>query len=256
MKFADAELEFGPTALPASTDTWKPGPNGGAVRLAYAPERKGSLHIANVVPTVVTPSHITVVLMVAADKRLTANARERTYRNIGFLLSLPRHASLGGLTPLGSKGFSYFYCLCVLNVVLDKTGIKSRLDAQTKAAERYGSHLLACFMPLPCRKKPFPSRWNGKVYIGLVAAAPNLEPHDIFLAITPFYSGYRDRQTLRLVLTVDYLNVYDQHGFYAEDSRVVVPVASIRMASIIDQAAYPAFIVEAGEPQPEPPTIC
>jgi hypothetical protein len=89
----------------------------------------------------------------------------------------------------------------------------------------------------------------------LVAAAPNLEPHDTFLAITPFYSGYRDRQTLRLVLTVDYLNVYDQHGLYAEDFRVVVPVASIRMASFFDQAAYPAFIVEAGEPQPEAPRI-
>jgi hypothetical protein len=58
----------------------------------------------------------------------------------------------------------------------------------------------------------------------------------------------RDRGTLRLVLTVDNLSVYDQHGLYAEDFRVVVPVASIRMASFFDQAAYPAFIVEACEP--------
>jgi hypothetical protein len=143
----------------------------------------------------------------------------------------------------------------VLNVFLDKTGIMSRLDAQTRAIERYGNHLLRLFHSASLQEKTVSVALdNGKVYIGLVAAAPNLEPHDTFLAITPFYSGYRDRATLRLVLTVDYLNVYDQHGLYAEDFRVVVPVASIRMASFFDQAAYPAFIVEAGEPQPESPT--
>jgi hypothetical protein len=77
----------------------------------------------------------------------------------------------------------------------------------------------------------------------------------LLACFAPFYSVYRDRATLRLVLTVHYLNVYDQHGLDAEDFLVVVPVASIRMASFFDQAAYRAFIVEYLEPQPEPPRI-
>jgi hypothetical protein len=91
---------------------------------------------------------------------------------------------------------------------------------------------------------------NGKFYVGLVAAAPNLEPHDTFLSITPFYSGYRDKETHRLMFTVDYLKVYDKHALDPEDCRVVVPMSSIRMASLFDQAAYPAFIVES-DPESE-----
>jgi hypothetical protein len=57
------------------------------------------------------------------------------------------------------------------------------------------------------------------------------------------------------VLTVDYLNVYDQHGLLRGGfssrgaGRQYVPVASIWMASFFDQAAYPTFIVESVEPQ-------
>jgi hypothetical protein len=51
------------------------------------------LHIAKVVPMVVTPSHVALVLMVAALAKLIANETERTYLNkrtylnIGFLLT-------------------------------------------------------------------------------------------------------------------------------------------------------------------------
>ena len=74
----------------------------------------------------------------------------------------------------------------VFNTILDKTGLMSPLDAQTKAIERYGKHLLRLFHAASM-KASLRSVGNGKVYIGLVAAAPNLEPHDTFLAITPFY---------------------------------------------------------------------
>lgn len=86
---------------------------------------------------------------------------------------------------------------------------------------------------------------SRKVYIGTVAAAPNLETHDTFLSITPFFSGYRDKNHLGLVLTVDYLSVYERQHLDPEDFNVTVPVASVRMASFFDQTIYPAFNVES-----------
>ena len=151
--------------------------------------------------------------------------------------------------------FVGFVAPYALNTILDKTGWMSRLDARMNAIERYGNHLLRLLHEASVHEKTISIALdNGKVYIGLVAAAPNLEPHDTFLAITPFYSGYRDRNTLRLVLTVDYLSAYEKEGFNAEDFRVVMPIASVRMASFFDQTAYPAFIVESDQPQAESST--
>jgi hypothetical protein len=83
-KFADAELNSsGMFTKAASTETLKSEPT---LRLASARERP-SLHVAEVVPKVVMPPHVALVLIVVADAKPTANVRERTYRNIGFLLS-------------------------------------------------------------------------------------------------------------------------------------------------------------------------
>jgi hypothetical protein len=102
--------------------------------------------------------------------------------NIPFLGTATVSLLLGFVTPY------------VFNTILDKTGLMSPLDAQTNAIERYGNHLLRLFHAASMQEKAVSVALdNGKVYIGLVAAAPNLEPHDSFLAITPFYSGYRDR---------------------------------------------------------------
>jgi hypothetical protein len=163
-----------------------------------------------------------------------------------------------GIPFLGTAAVSLlvgFVAPYALNTILDKIGVMSRLDAQMNAIERYGNHLLRLLHEASVQEKTISITLdNGKVYIGLVAAAPNLEPHDTFLAITPFYSGYRDRNTLRLILTVDYLIVYDREGFNAEDFRIVVPIASVRMASFFDQTAYPAFVVESDEAQVESST--
>lgn len=153
---------------------------------------------------------------------------------------------------LGTAFGALFLGLCsphLLNLFLGMTRIMTKLDAQTKAIEHHGNHLLRLLHTASSEEKPIAVVLdNLKVYIGTVAAAPNLEPHDTYLAITPFYSGYRDRETLELVLTVDYLSVYENQQLNADDFRVVVPVTAIRMASLFDQAAYPAFLVEAHGP--------
>jgi hypothetical protein len=68
------------------------------------------------------------------------------------------------------------------------------------------------------------------------------------VGITPFYSGYREKETLRLVFTVNYLDVYEKQHLDPEGFRVVLPMANIRMASLFDQSSYSAFLVESDQP--------
>jgi hypothetical protein len=134
----------------------------------------------------------------------------------------------------------------LLNIVLAWTGIMTVIDAKTEAIARHGNDLLRLLHGASLEEKPVSIALdNGKVYIGLIAAAPNLSPHDTYLSMTPLYSGYRNKQTLQLVFTVDYLEVYEARHLDPKDFRVVVPMASIRMASLFDQAAYASFRVES-----------
>ena len=140
----------------------------------------------------------------------------------------------------------------LLNVLVGKAG---KLTLQAKAIDRHGNDLLRLLHTASLEEKPVSvSLENGKVYIGVVAAAPSLAPQDTYLSITPFYSGYRDRETNELILTVDYLAVYEKKNLDAYDFRVVLPMANIRVASFFDQSIYPSFIVESDQPQPDQPT--
>jgi hypothetical protein len=137
-----------------------------------------------------------------------------------------------------------------LNLLLGATGFLTLGEARGQAIERHGNELLRLLHKASAEERTVSvSMDNGKVYVGLVVAAPNLAPHDTYLGITPFYSGYRSRDTLELVFTVDYLGVYEEQTLDPRDFRVVLPMISVRMASFFDQSAYPAFIVESGEPE-------
>jgi hypothetical protein len=150
-------------------------------------------------------------------------------------------------TALAAIGIG-FVAPFVLNFGLSRTGLMTRIDAQRKAIERHGNHLLRVLHSAAAQERMVAIVLdNRKVYIGFVAAAPNLESHDAFFSITPFFSGYRDTTTMDLVLTVDYLRVYEREHLAPEDFNVTVPIASVRMASFFDQSAYPAFLVESGE---------
>jgi hypothetical protein len=79
-----------------------------------------------------------------------------------------------------------------LNYVLAKSKWMTILDAKSKAIERHGNDLLRLLHTASLEEKTVSiSLDTGKVYVGLVAATPNLAPHDTYLGITPFYSGYR-----------------------------------------------------------------
>ncbi len=147
----------------------------------------------------------------------------------------------------------------VLNLTLARTGLLTRADAQRKAIDRHGNHMLRLLHSASAQERPVAITLdNRKVYIGTVAAAPNLESHDTFLSITPFFSGYRDKDDMALALTVDYLRVYEAEHLDPEDFNITIPLSSVRMASFFDQTVYPAFLVESPTPEeaegsPAPP---
>ncbi len=87
-----------------------------------------------------------------------------------------------------------------------------------------------------------------------MASAPDLERHETFFSMIPFFSGYRETNTLELVLTVSYLEVAEKHGLHLESFLIVLPVSSVRSASFFDQDAYPKFTVQVDVP-PEDQTI-
>jgi hypothetical protein len=107
-----------------------------------------------------------------------------------------------------------------------------------------------CFTRLLWKKRPYRFHWTtARTTLGLVAVAPSLAPHDTYLSIIPLYSGYRNQDTQELKFTVNYLEVYERQGLDKTVFRVVLPIASIRMASLFDHSVYPAFCVESDEPQ-------
>lgn len=139
----------------------------------------------------------------------------------------------------------------VLNAFLNLTGILTRVGAQLRAIDRYGNQLLRLLHAASAQERMVSIVLdNRKVYIGSVAAAPNLEAHDVFVSLTPIFSGYRHKDTLDLVLTVDYLRVYEREQLDPDQFTVTLPIQQIRIASFFDHTVYPSFLIAS----PEGPT--
>jgi hypothetical protein len=69
----------------------------------------------------------------------------------------------------------------LLNFILTSTAKMTVLDAKTAAIERHGNDLLRLLHYASLEEKTVSvSMDNGKVYMGLIAAAPNLAPHDTY----------------------------------------------------------------------------
>lgn len=142
----------------------------------------------------------------------------------------------------------------VLNWMCSKIGNLSKFtqtEAQFSAISRHGNHMLRLVHTAVRGERPVSLTLdNRKFYVGIIVDAPNLEAHDAFLSLVPWFSGCRDKDTLALIFGVDYLRVYETQHLEMYRFRVVVPIASIRMISFFDPSVYPAFIVEE-EPNDE-----
>lgn len=91
-----------------------------------------------------------------------------------------------------------------------------------------------------------------KVYIGYVLSAPNLSPEEQFVGLLPIVSGYRDKDTLRLVTTTNYGPAISSGRVSVEDFEVTFSLASIEVASIFEPSAYPMFGEQPGESANQP----
>jgi len=89
---------------------------------------------------------------------------------------------------------------------------------------------------------------SRKVYIGYVAA-PRMEHHETqHLAIIPFISGYRDKDTLRYHEQHKYFDLYLSKGIDADSTplniahfRHVIPMDQIEAVSLFDTETYKSF---------------
>lgn len=89
---------------------------------------------------------------------------------------------------------------------------------------------------------------SRKVYIGYVAA-PRIEySHTQHLAIIPFISGYRDKDTLRYYEQHRYYDLYLSRGITADSAglnlqhfRHVIPMDQVETVSLFDIETYSSF---------------
>lgn len=162
----------------------------------------------------------------------------------------PREIPFLGTT-LIAVGFG-FIVPHLLNGALSRLGWLTVEQARMRAIEKYGNHALRVMHTAEATERPVSITLdNRKVYIGFIAGAPNLEPHDCYVALIPFLSGHRDSTTLDLRLTVDYLRVYEQAGLDPQDFVLVLPVSNIRSISYFDHAVYPMFEIVEPEAKPQ-----
>lgn len=136
--------------------------------------------------------------------------------------------------------------------ILARFWVFSNRRALSTAMRRHGSELhRLLYTALDEERLVAITLDNKKVYIGYVYGAPKLEPHDVYVALIPLFSGYRDAVSLELKLTQDYLAAYEGDPNSQEEGEFVValPLNQIRIASFFDPDSYAKFeIKETGEP--------
>jgi hypothetical protein len=93
---------------------------------------------------------------------------------------------------------------------------------------------------------------NRKVYIGYVLKTPNFTPEQQFVALLPLLSGYRDKDTLQLEITTNYVKVISTNPKSAPDFAVTFAIDTIDCANLFDPIAYQLFTRKPHNPeQPE-----
>ncbi len=85
---------------------------------------------------------------------------------------------------------------------------------------------------------------NRKVYIGFPLESPDPHAAGKSISLMPLISGYRDKDTLKLVLTTDYIPIYDKAKTASQkydEFRLVIPVDQVVSIGFFDFVAYKQF---------------
>lgn len=90
---------------------------------------------------------------------------------------------------------------------------------------------------------------NDKVYVGLIQSLP-IPQHSNYVVLWPMFSGYREKETKRLISTTQYLDVYAQ---YVKEgaaldvrtiTKIVIKIDEILTANGFDMEMYDRFNVQ------------
>lgn len=120
---------------------------------------------------------------------------------------------------------------------------RSRRGAK-RAARNAGEHIELLIIESIEEKVPVEiTLRNREIYIGLAGDTGIGGSHDADVAVVPMFSGYRDEDTLDLVVTLDYFPVIDMYleedpSRTKEDFRVVLPMNEIVSARLFDEDVY------------------
>ena len=129
----------------------------------------------------------------------------------------------------------------VLNLSSDRT------NARRRAAEESGDHIgLLVDQAMETGRIIEISLDGGKSYVGVPLSRTFLaRKDDGDLVVVPFASGYRDKDSRELKLTVNYAPVLrtqlKNHDFEPEDFRVAIPMREVASARLFDPKAYNDF---------------
>jgi hypothetical protein len=100
---------------------------------------------------------------------------------------------------------------------------------------------------------------DRKVYVGFVVLDLNLKPEMPYVSILPTASGYREKDTLRVHLTVSYGDIYgaiaggERDDVKIDDFQVLVPTSMIVSARIFSLKVYrECFGDQSDPPDPDP----
>ena len=160
---------------------------------------------------------------------------------------------------VGSLGVAYAASLLV-------NQIQKKTKSSQAAINRHGDYLMKLLHGAQREKKTVMLTLSDrKVYVGYVVLDLNLKPEMPYVSILPTASGYREKDTLRVHLTVSYGDLYGEiagglrDDVAIEDFEVLVPTSMIVSARIFSLRVYREYFGDRPNPrdterQDEPPS--
>lgn len=133
-------------------------------------------------------------------------------------------------------------------IPISLNSVYSADKATRKAAKRNGDFIELLIDESVNRKIPVHfSLRSGKSYIGYVIESQFAWQDDSDVALIPIASGYRDKDTKKLVITTNYSSIINEVSTEDEDReiydfRLVIPMSEIVSAGFFDEDVYDRFV--------------
>ena len=138
----------------------------------------------------------------------------------------------------------------------------AREKALDLAIERSGNYLHQLLHKAVLKNIPvLITLTSRKVYVGYLTESPNLKPENQHLALLPVLSGYRDQDSLKIVLDLVYPNPASLEGEYLDPEDLLlmtVPLSEVKSASFYHRDQQDRFSAYVQPPVPlseAPPDI-